>query len=204
MRSAALAGMLALAIATPAAAQRPMSRDTSHHPMAGHRMPAQPARQGMGGMQAGTMRCSMMQGGMMQDSAMGAVRGGMMGAMAGSAEHVLGDRASLHLSADQERRITAIRDAARTEHDAALREAEHHEQELADVMRAAAPDTNAMQAHFQGVQAAMGRAHLAMLRSAALTRAVLTDEQRRAVDSLAASPGCGMMGRGAWQAAHGH
>lgn len=200
MRSATLTAALALVIAAPVAAQRPMSRDTARHAMPTHRMTAPSMRQGMGGMQAGAMRCSMM-GAMMHDSAMGTAMGSMMQVMGGSADRVLADKATLHLNAEQERRITAIRDAARTEHDDALREAEHHEQELAEVMRAAAPDTAAMKTHFGGAQEAMGRAHLAMLRSAALTRAELTDEQRRQLDSREASMGCGMMGGSASQPA---
>ncbi len=202
MRSAALTAALALVIAAPVAAQRPMSRDTARHALTAHRTATPSARQGMGGMQAGAMRCSMM-GAMMHDSAMGTAMGSMMQVMGGSAEHVLAAKTTLHLTAEQESRITAIRDAARTEHDNALRDAEHHEQELAEVMRAASPDTSAMKAHFEAAQSAMGQAHLAELRSAALTRAELTDEQRRQVDSREASMGCGMMGGSASQASHG-
>lgn len=205
MKSAVLAAALALIVVAPVAAQRPAPRDSSRRAAMPRRMPAAGARQGMGGMQAGMAgmeRCSMMQGGMMHDSAMGEAMEGMMAGMAGAAEHVLAAKATLHLTADQEGRVTAFRDAARTAHEAALRDAQHHGQELAEVMRAAAPDTTALKAHFNGVLAAMGEAHLAMLRSAALTRAVLTDAQRRQVDSLQTAMGCGRMGGSGAQPAH--
>jgi Spy/CpxP family protein refolding chaperone len=128
-----------------------------------------------------------------------------MGVMAESAEHVLAAKATLRLSADQEQRITGIRDAARTDHDAAMRDARRHGEELDDVMKAPAPDTAAMKMHFNGAFTAMGQAHLSMLRSAALTRAALTDAQRRQVDSLRTAMGCGMMGgSGSQQPAHAH
>lgn len=201
MGNAALAAVVALLIAVPAAAQRPTPRDTTGHVM-GHAMPAQGPAQGMrpmmgrtAGSSQGTAGCAGMMGGRMHDSTMGGMTGmeAMMALMAGSAEHVLGRKAALGLTAEQERRITAIRDAARASHDAAMRDAAGHERELTDVMRAAAPDTGAVKAHFDGAAAAMGRAHFAMLRSAALTRAVLTDAQRARMDSVQAATGCGMM-----------
>jgi hypothetical protein len=201
VKHAALAAVAALLVAAPLAAQRPAPRDTTHR-MMGHAMPAQAATQGaspmmghMRGAPQGMAGCAGMMGGMMHDSAMGGMMGmeGMMALMAGSAEHVLARKAPLGLTGVQERRITAIRDDARAAHDAAMRDAAGHERELMEVMRAAAPDTGAVEAHFDGAFAAMGRAHLAMLRSAALTRAVLTDAQRSQVDSVQAATGCGMM-----------
>lgn len=207
MKSAVLTAGLALIVAAPLAAQRPAPRDTSRRAATGRAMPAQGMHQGMAGMQAGRegmMRCSMMQGGMGHDSAMGEAMEGMMAGMAGAAEHVLAAKATLHLTADQEGRISGFRDAARTAHEAAMRDAQRHGEELAEVMRTAAPDTSAMKAHFDGTLAAMGQAHLAMLRSAALTRAVLTDAQRRQVDSLATAMGCGMKRGSGAQPAHAH
>ena len=232
MKHAALAMVLAAGLAAPLAAQQPAPRDTTRpqmmgHPMqaparragapdstrgpqrmAGHQMPAQGMRQGMGRMgggEGGMMGCSMMQGGMMHDSAMGGMMDGMMREMAASAEHVLVRKAALQLTADQERRITTLRDAARSAHDAALRDAQGHQRELDQAMQASAPDTAAVKAHFNGAHAAMGQAHLAVLRSAALTRAALTDAQRRQLDSLETATGCGMMGsRHAQQPAHRH
>ena len=192
MKHAALATVLVAALASPLAAQQPAPRDTAHGAMMGHPMPAQGMHQMAGAPQA-MKGCSGMMGGMTHDSAMSGMMEGMMHAMAGSAEHVLADKATLRLSADQERRIAAIRDAARGAHDAAMRDAARHQAELDQVMAAAAPDTNALKTHFDGAFTAMGQAHLAMLRSAALTRAVLTDAQRRQVDSLQTAMGCGAM-----------
>jgi hypothetical protein len=191
-------------VAVPVAAQQPMARDTARHgAMAGHM--AAPGMGNMAGAHAGAMGCSMMQGGMMRDSAMGGMMEGMMREMALAPEHLLARKAALALTADQERRITAIRDAARAPHDAAMSTAMHHEQEIGDVMRTAAPDTAAVTHHFTAAHAAMGQAHLAMLQSAALARAVLTDAQRRQVDSLATAMGCGAMGAApAGQPAHVH
>ena len=197
MKLAALASLIVLAAAPAASAQQPAVRDTTRHPM-NHPMPAQAMPGGMdrmgaqrGGMSAhgmmgggmhhdsamgGMSGCAMMEGGMGHDSAGGGMMmEGMMRAVSGSADHLLARKAALQLSADQERRLTAIRDAARTAHDAAMRDARTHEQELDRVMGAAVPDTTAMQAHFAGAHAAMGQAHLAMLRGAALARALLTE-----------------------------
>lgn len=203
MRHVILAAAVAALAAVPAAAQQPAARDTARHPMMGGQM----AGQGMAGMmggQAGGMGCSMM-GGMMHDSAMGGGMGAMMREMALAPEHLLARKAALGLTADQERRLTAIRDAARPAHDAGMSAAMHHQQEIDDVMRAAAPDTAAVTHHFTAAHAAMGQAHLAMLQSAALARAVLTDAQRRQADSVATAMGCGMMGgASAGAAAHSH
>ena len=201
MKHAALAPALLALLAAPLAAQRPALRDTSHGAMMEHAMPAPAPAQGMPRM----MGCSDMMGSMMNDSAMSGMMEGMMRVMAGSAAHVLASKAALQLTADQERRIAAIRDAAQSTHDTALRDARGHQRELDRVLDAAAPDTNAMKAHFAGGFAAMGQAHLAMLRSAALTRAVLTDAQRHQLDSLRAGMGRGMTsGRAAPQPAHRH
>lgn len=203
MRHVILAAAVAALAAVPVSAQQPAARDTARHPMMGGQM----AGQGMAGMmggQAGGMGCSMM-GGMMHDSAMGGMMGAMMREMALAPEHLLARKAALGLTADQERRLTAIRDAARPAHDAGMSAAMHHQQEIDDVMRAAAPDTAAVTHHFTAAHAAMGQAHLAMLQSAALARAVLTDAQRRQADSVATAMGCGMMGgASAGAAAHSH
>ena len=203
MRLVQLATAAVVLVAAPAAAQQPMAHDTARHPaMAGH------MAQGMGDMgaaHAGAMGCSMMQGGMMHDSAMGGMMEGMMRQMALAPEHLLARKAALALTADQERRLTALRDAARAPHDAAMSTAMHHQQEIDAVMRTAAPDTAALAHHFSGAQAAMGQAHLAMLQSAALARAVLTDAQRRQVDSAATAMDCGAMHAApAGQPAHRH
>jgi hypothetical protein len=204
MRHVLLATAALVLVAVPVAAQQPMAHDTARHPaMAGH-MAAQ-GMAGMGDAHAGAMGCSMMQGGMMHDSAMGGMMKGMMREMALAPEHLLARKAALGLTADQERRITAIRDAARASHDAAMSTAMHHQQEIDDGMRTAAPDTAALTHHFNGAHAAMGQAHLAMLQSAVLARAVLTDGQRRQADSVATAMDCGAMGAApAGQPAHRH
>ena len=197
------AAALALA-AVPVAAQQPMAHDTARHrAMAGHM-----AAGGMGGAHAGGMSCGMMQGGMGHDSAMGGMGGmmeGMMREMAQAPEHLLARKAALGLTPDQQRSIAAIRDAARAPHDAAMATAMHHQQEIDDVMRTAAPDTAAITHHFAAAHAAMGQAHLVMLQAAAQARAVLTDAQRHQADSTASAMDCGAMGAApAGQPAHRH
>ncbi|MEK7668757.1 MAG: Spy/CpxP family protein refolding chaperone [Gemmatimonadota bacterium] len=193
MKHATLVLVLASLLAVPAAAQRPAPRDTSRPPMAGHMMPGQGMGQGQG-MQGGMM------GGMMHGDSAGGMMESMMAVMAAEPDHLLARKAALRLTAGQERQVTAIRDAAGPAHDAAMRDAETHQRELDQVMRAAAPDTAALRTHFQAAHTAMGQAHLAMLRSAALARAVLTDAQRRQLDSLSAP----MRGAPAQPAAHRH
>jgi Spy/CpxP family protein refolding chaperone len=181
-----LVAIVAALCAAPSAAQQPAPRDTARHGMTGHQMPAQ----GMG--QHQMMQGDRMPGGMTHDSSMGCGMmsgGGMMAAMASEPAHLLAMKADLRLTADQERRITAIRDAARPGHDAAMQSGEVHSRELAQAMQAAAPDTVAVRTHFEAAHAAMGRAHLAMLLAAAQARAVLTDAQRRQLDSLHAAMG---------------
>lgn len=186
MKHAGLIAVFAATIAVPAAAQQPAPRDTTRHGMMGHQMPAQ----GMGRPQM--MQGGAMPGGMAHDSAMGGGMmsdGGMMAAMASAPAHLLAMTAELRLTADQERRITAIRDAARPSHDAAMRSGEVHSRELAQAMQAAAPDTVAVRTHFEAAHAAMGQAHLTMLLAATRARAVLTDAQRRQADSTHAAMG---------------
>jgi Spy/CpxP family protein refolding chaperone len=219
MKRVIVAAVAAVLFAAPAAAQQrpaqqPAVRDTTPsqmpgHQMTGHRMPAQGMRRGaapmgrqqmpgmagmsaMDGMRGAMAGCPMMHG----DSASGMLGGmmeGMMAGMAAAPEHLLAQKAALGLSADQERQVTALRDAARPAHDAALRDAQGHQRELTEVLRAAAPDTAAVRAHFQGAHAALGQAHLAMLTAAARARALLTDAQRRQLDSLHAGMGGGGM-----------
>jgi Spy/CpxP family protein refolding chaperone len=205
MKHAGFVAIIAALVAVPAVAQQPAPRDTSRHGMMGHQMSGQqmpaagtgqsaapmgqhqmPGMSGMSGMQGGMAGCTMMGG----DSA-GGMMAGMMAAMATAPEHLLAQKAVLRLSADQERQLTALRDAARPAHDAALRDAQGHARELAEVFGASRPDTAAVRAHFQGAATAMEQAHLAMLTAAARARAVLTDAQRRQIDSLHAGMGMG-------------
>lgn len=108
--------------------------------------------------------------------------GPMMRGMAFAPAHLLDRKSALDLTAQQITRLTAIGDAAKTAHDAAMNEAKTHMQELAQAMKAAAPDTNALKTHFQAAHAAMGRAHWTMLAASAQARAVLTDLQRGRVE----------------------
>ena len=186
MKHAGLVAVFAAIIAMPAAAQQPAPRDTSRHGMMGHPMPAQGMAQHQMPMQGGAMP-----GRMAPDSAMGGMMsgGGMMGMMAPAPAHLLAMKADLRLTPDQERRITAIRDAARPSHDAARQSGELHAHELTQALQAMAPDSAAVRVHFEAAHVAMGRAHLAMLLAAAQARAILTDAQRRQVDSLHAVTG---------------
>jgi len=109
----------------------------------------------------------------------------MMSAMAFAPDHLLSRKDSIGLSAQQIARLTALRDAAKTPHDAAAADAKTHMTAMADGMRAAAPDTAAIKGHFEAAHAAMGKAHWAMLSAATQARAVLTDEQRGRVERWA-------------------
>jgi len=109
----------------------------------------------------------------------------MMRAMAFTPDHLLARKDSLNLTPQQVTRLTALRDAAKTAHDAAAADAKLHMDELAQVLNVATPDTGMVKAHFQAAHTAMGKAHWAMLSAAALARATLTDEQRARVDRWA-------------------
>lgn len=108
--------------------------------------------------------------------------GPMMRGMAFAPDHLLARKDALGLTSPQVTRLTAIRDAAKTAHDAAHTDAKTHMDAVALAMQAAAPDTNAVRVHFQAAHDAMGRAHLTMLTAAAQAKAVLTDDQRGRVD----------------------
>jgi Spy/CpxP family protein refolding chaperone len=180
MKHVFVVAALAVLAAAPAAAQQPAPRDTAmHHVVSGNHVRM---------MEMGAVhKPQVPQAGMQHDSAIGCGMmsgSGMMAAMATDPAHLLAMKADLRLTADQEGRITAIRDAARTGHDAAMQSGEMHAGELATAMQAAAPDTATVRMHFEAAHAAMGRAHLVMLEVAAQARAVLTDAQRRQVDGM--------------------
>jgi hypothetical protein len=107
----------------------------------------------------------------------------MMPIMAYTPDHLLDHRDSLKLTSDQVTRLTAIRDAAKSTHDAAAADFKTHMGELATAFQAAAPDTGALQPHFNAAHSAMGKAHWAMLAAAAQSKAVLTDAQRQKIDA---------------------
>ena len=106
----------------------------------------------------------------------------MMRGMAFAPDHLLMRKDALGLTAQQVTRLTALRDAAKTAHDAAEADGKAHMGALAQAMQASAPDTGAVRLHFQGAHAAMGKAHLTMLTAAAQAKALLTDEQRGRVN----------------------
>lgn len=109
----------------------------------------------------------------------------MMGAMAFTPDHLLSRKDTLGLTPQQVTRLTALRDAAKTAHDAAAAETKAHMDALAQAFQSPTPDTAAVKLHFQGAHAAMGKAHWAMLAAATQAKAVLTDEQRARVTAWA-------------------
>lgn len=121
----------------------------------------------------------------MQMPMMEEMMGPMMRVMMFSPEHLLQRKDVLGLTAAQVARLTALRDAAKTAHDAAQADAKTHHDALMQAMSAGAPDTVALRQHFQAAHTAMGTAHWSMLRAAAQARAVLTDGQRGRVDGWA-------------------
>jgi hypothetical protein len=107
----------------------------------------------------------------------------LMPIMAYTPDHLLDHRDSLQLTADQVTRLTTLRDAAKSSHDAAAADFKTHMDELSSAFQTASPDTNALRPHFAAAHDAMGKAHWAMLAAAAQARAVLTDAQRQKVDA---------------------
>lgn len=163
MRTRYLASLLALA-AAPLVAQQP-----------GH------------GMQHANMP------GMMHMQQMQEMMGPMMRAMAFAPDQLLNRKDSLGLTTDQVSQLTALRDAAKAAYDRAAAQSKAPLEALANMFAAAAPDTAVARRHFQSAHQAMGDAHWAILRSAALARAVLTDGQRSRVQAWAGAmqiPGC--------------
>jgi len=108
----------------------------------------------------------------------------MMRAMAYAPRHLLREKDALHLTADQVTMLTQLADSAKATHDAAAQQAQMHLGEMEQALHAAAPDTAAVKAHFDAAHRYMGDAMWAMLRSAALARADLTDAQRTQVDAM--------------------
>ncbi len=163
--------LLALAVAAPLAAQQP---DSAKKPM--HRGPHMDQRMGPGMMQGRMMEMQGMMGHMSQ------MMGPMMRGMGYMPDHLLMKKDQLQLTAQQITRLTALRDASKTAHDAAQASAKTHMDALHQVLQANAPDTAALRQHFQAAHSAMGNAHLAMLRATAQAKAVLNDAQRGRVE----------------------
>ncbi len=152
-------------VAVPLVAQQPGKPDSMRHPMMG------PGQMGQ----------------MMGEPMMQQMGPAMMKMMLYTPQHLLARKEALGLTADQVGKLTALRDATKTVHDAAMAEAQTHLKEMERTADAAAPDTSALKVHFQAAHAAMGKGHWAMLVSAAQARAVLTDAQRTKVQVWADS-----------------
>ena len=172
---------LVAVLSAPLAAQQPMASDSMHHEhdgMMGH------GRMGHGMMGAGMP-------GMM-----------MMGGMEYAPAHLLAMNGELSLTAQQITALTALRDAAKRTHDAAMDKIKTHLDELRAALDAATPDTVAIRTHFLAAHDAMGQAHLGMLIANARAKALLTDAQRTQLAQV--HRGMGMMegrrrgGPGAW------
>lgn len=118
----------------------------------------------------------------MRHPMMGEMMRPMMRVMAFTPGHLLERKDALGLSAQQVTRLTALRDAAKPAHEAAMADAKTHGEALAKTMQANAPDTSAVRLHYQAAHAAMGNAHWVMLKAAAQARGLLTDAQRGRVD----------------------
>jgi LTXXQ motif family protein len=112
----------------------------------------------------------------------------MMRAMAYAPDHLLARKDSLKLTIQQITRLTALRDAARSAHDAAAGDAKAHMAAMAQAWNAASPDTAAVKQHFQAAHTAMGTAHWTMLAAAAQARGVLTEQQRSMIDHHSEHP----------------
>ena len=158
--------VLVVVAAGPLAGQEPAKHDTMPSDMMKHEM-----------------HCPMMQG-MMDQGMMGGpdMMSGMTRELAFGPERLLARKEALGLTAQQEARLTALRDAATTAHDSAGGQARTHLDALAHAMGAAMPDTTAVRQHFLAAHGAMGSAHWVMLRAAAQAKAVLTDAQRGRVE----------------------
>jgi LTXXQ motif family protein len=165
--------LLALAVAAPLAAQQPDSakRPMPMGPRMEHRMMRMEGMGEMGGM-----------GGM--EEHMGMMRP-MMRGMVFSPGHLLERKDVLELTPQQVTRLTALRDASKSAHDAAETDMRTHMEAMSTVMKAANPDTTQLKQHFQAMQAAAGKAHWAMLSAVAQARGVLTEAQRSRVEGWA-------------------
>ena len=73
------------------------------------------------------------------------------------------ERQKAWLTPQQVTRLTALRDAMKTTHDAAQTEMRTNMEAMTAAMKGATADTNQLKQHFQAMHAAMGRAHWAML-----------------------------------------
>jgi hypothetical protein len=109
----------------------------------------------------------------------------MMRGMVFAPGHLLERKDVLELTRQQVTRLTALRDASKSAHDAAQTDMQTHMEAMSTVMKAANPDTTQLKQHFQAMQAVMGKAHWAMLSAVAQARGVLTEAQRNRVEGWA-------------------
>src|SRR6266511_2348180 len=131
----------------PLAAQQPGKPDSMRRPMRG------PGQMGQ----------------MMGEPMMQQMGPAMMKMMLYTPQHLLARKDALGLTADQVGKLTALRDATKTVHEAGMADARAHMKEMEQAANA------------------LGQAHWAMLASAAQARAVLTDAQRAKVQVWADS-----------------
>jgi Spy/CpxP family protein refolding chaperone len=111
--------------------------------------------------------------------------GPMTRVMAFSPAHLLMHKEVLNLTDPQVAKLTALRDAMKPAHDAAMADLQTHSRAMMTVMTGASPDTTQLKLHFQAMQAAMVKGHWAMLSAAAQARGLLTDTQRARADGWA-------------------
>ena len=177
MKMKGMSLLAALLVAAPLAAQQP---DSAKQPMPMRRHTGMMGQGMMPGQMRGTMGPMM---GHMQ--MMGGMTGPMMRGMAFEPGRLLMHKDVLQLTDQQVSKLTALRDAAKTAHDAAMKDMQTHLQEMLPLLQAASPDTAKIKPHFQAAQAAMANAHWAMLVASTQARAVLTDAQRGRVEGWA-------------------
>ena len=156
-------------LGAPLAAQQPAAPDSAHH-RGGMMGPGGP---GMMGHHDGMM-----------GPGMGMMDGMMMEGMEYSPAHLLAMNGELSLTAQQITALTALRDAAKRDGQAAMDKIKTHMDELRAALDAASPDTVAIRTHFLAAHEAMGQAHLAMLITNARAKALLTDAQRTQLQEM--------------------
>lgn len=176
MNRFALSLLFAAVSATPLAAQhahpRPPAQPRAPEPQAA---PTAPAPCPMG-----------MQGGMgMMMPGMDSMMVPLHAVMGYTPRRLLERKVALRLDGDQESRLAGIAAVSQPVHDSARAAADQHRRQLQEALAAAAPDPASVAAHFEGMHAAMGTAHEAMLRAALESRAVLTAGQRGLLESAA-------------------
>ncbi|HKA60190.1 MAG TPA: Spy/CpxP family protein refolding chaperone [Gemmatimonadales bacterium] len=167
MKTLGLITICAYCIAAPLAAQ-----DTTHA-----RHPSGP--RGHGAMAHGDMDDMM--------PTMREMMSPMLRIMAYTPQHLLARKDTLKLTSDQISKLTTIQNSAKAAHDAAESDFKTHFGAVNQGFQATAPDTSALRPHFDIAHEAMGKAHWAMVASAAQARAVLTDAQRQKVDAWVTS-----------------